>query len=744
MNAPFKPQADAAHASGLNRRQMLAGTAGLSLAFAIAPIIPGDSDVAHAHHEGEHGRINAWVNIDTDGTITIMAPAPEMGQGVYTALPLIIAEELDADWTKVKVQQSPIAPIYNHPIFKSQFVVASITVRGYWMPCRIAGAQARQVLLNAVAEHWKVPVTELSTEPSVVVHKASNRRITYGEVAKFAEAPKEMPQIKPEGLRPEADFRLIGKDLPRVDIADKASGKPLYAIDVDVPGMVFATLARAPVRGSGPESFNRDEIKSEPGIIDAVALEHGVGIIGETIEAVFAARLKLDAKWRDAPGSNVDSEKNLQDYLAHVRDPAREGVVGRRTGDANAALKGAARTLTADFTTDYVYHAQMEPHACVASVKTDGTVEVWTGTQWPTRAVTDAAKAAGTDPDKVTLHLMHMGGGFGRNAFVEYVVDAVQLSKAAGKPVKMIQSREDDVLAGRLRPMTAQRLEVGLDKDGKIVGWRHRLAADTVVPYLYGPERMAAQKNVDHIVFAGADMPFYDVPAHIADHVLEEHGVRTAAWRGIGAGYTNYAIEAMIDDLARDAGKDPLEYRLALLKDERARKVVERVAELADWKRKRGEGRALGMAFGKLGLPPIGFSMTGTIAEISLDKESGEIRVHNLWCAADVGQPVQRGTIEAQLEGSLIFSLSAALKERITIRDGQVEQTNFHDYPVLRMAETPEIAVDIITSGSIPLPVGELSIGGTAPAVANAFLALTGKPLRHLPFTAERVKQAMS
>lgn len=727
--------------NGLSRREMMAGSAGLTFAFALGSM-PG-FEAGEAHAQAAAGRLNAFVTIAPSGAITIMAPAPEMGQGVNTALPLIIAEELDADWSKVAVQQSPIAPPYNHPIFKAQFVVASITTRGYWMPCRIAGAQARKVLLDAVAQRWNVPVAELTTEPSMVVHAASNRKIPYGEVAAFTRSPEALPEIKPEQLKPQAQFRLIGKDVTRIDMADKASGKPLYAIDVQVPGMVYATLARAPVRGSGPVSFNRDEINAQPGILDAVALDHGVGIIGSTVEQVFAARRKLKAQWREVLGSKVNSGKNLQDYLAHVRDPNRKGVIVRTTGDANAALSGAARTIAADFTSDYVYHAQMEPLACVASVGSDGAVEIWSGTQWPTRAVEDAAKAVGTTPDKVKFNLMQMGGGFGRRAFVEYVIDAVLLSKAAGKPVKMIQSREDDVHHGRFRPMTAQRLEVGLDANGKVVGWRHRIAADTVVPYVYGQARMDAQKGNDHIVVFGADVPFYDVPAHVADHIYEDHGVRTAAWRGIGAGYTNFAVEAMIDELALAAGKNPLEYRLALLKDARAKKVVERAAQLADWGRRR-EGRALGLAFSKYGLPPVGFSMTGTVAEISLDRTTGNITVHSLWCVADVGLAVQPGNIEAQLESSLVFSTSAALKERITIKDGHVEQSNFHDYQILRLSEMPEMKVEIVTSGPVPLPVGEIAMGGTAPAIANAFLALTGRRLRDLPLSPDRVKKALA
>jgi isoquinoline 1-oxidoreductase beta subunit len=726
------------HDINLSRRGFVKGAGGLTFAVALSgPLM--DATYALAQ---EAGKINAYVTIGKDGVVTITSPAIEMGQAVNTALPLIIAEELDADWSKVKIAQAPINPVYNHPVLQSQFIVASLSVRGYWIPVRTAAAQARRVLLDAVAERWNVPVAELTTEPGTVVHAASNRKISYGEVAAFARVPEKMPDIKPENLKPAAQFRLIGKDVPRIDVPAKVSGKQDYAIDVQVPNLHYGTLARAPVRGSGPVSFNHEEIKAQPGIVDVVALNHGIGITGTSIEAVFAARAKLKAQWRDAPGSKVDSEKNLQEYLAHVRDPNMKGVVGRNTGDANAAIAGAAKVHANDYSTDYVYHAQMEPHSATASVTRDG-VEVWTGTQWLTKARDEAAKAAGVPPEKVTLHQMQMGGSYGRNAFVEYVIDAVLLSKSAGRPVKMIQSREDDVLVGRFRPMTAQRIEVGMDGEGKVTGWRHRVAADTVVPYVYGQARMDAQKGVDHIVIWGADMPHYNVPNHMAEHIYEERGVRTAAWRGIGAGPNNFAIESMIDELAALAGKNPLEYRLALLKDDRAKRVVERAAQMAEWSRKR-EGRALGIAFAKLGAPPVGFSVTGTVAEVSVDRASGAIKVHNLWCVADVGLPVQPGNVAAQVEGSLIYSLGSALKERVTLKNGMVQQTNFNNYEILRMSEVPQIHVEVLRSGDIPLPVGELGIPGTIPAVANAVFTLTGKRLRNAPFTPDRVKQALS
>ncbi|MDB5551770.1 MAG: Isoquinoline 1-oxidoreductase, partial [Rhizobium sp.] len=693
--------------------------------------------------QGAPVALNAFIRIAPDGTITIVSPAIEMGQGVSTALPLIFAEELDADWSKVAIETAPVAEVYNHPVRQTQVVVGSLTIRGYWMAARTAGAQARQILIDAAAVRLDVPANELTTEPSMVVHAASGRKLSYGEIAASAKLPDRLPEIKPEQLKPVANFRLIGKDMPRRDVEEKSTGRMTYAIDVRVPGLLYGTIAHAPVRGSGPTSFNRDELKGLPGIVDVIALDHGIGIIGATVEAVFAARNRLKAQWRDAPGSKTDSVIAMQAALDHLADAKTKGVVGRSTGDATAAFTSAAKVHSSEYyMTDYVYHAQMEPHNATASVTADG-VEVWCGTQWPTQARDDAAKAGGVSPDKVKFHLMTMGGGFGRRVSVEYVVDAVLLSKAVGKPVKMLLSREDDVASGRLRPMTAQKIDVAFDAAGKITGWRHRIAADTVVPYLYSPARMEVQKGVDHIVMAGAEMPHYDIPAMVAEHIYEERGIRTAAFRGIGAGHNNFAIEAVIDELAHTAGKDPVEYRLIVLKDPRARKVIARVAEMADWKRTR-DGRALGIAFTKLGTAQTGFSVAGTVAEVSVDITSGKVKVHSLWCAVDVGLPVQPHNVVAQIEGSLLYALGSALKEQITIKNGAVEQQNFNDYELIRMSEVPQMQVDIIRSGDIPQPVGELSIAGTIPAISNAIFTLTGKRLRHAPFTPERVKAGLA
>jgi isoquinoline 1-oxidoreductase subunit beta len=718
-----------------SRRGVLASAAGLSFAFGLGLDTTGRALAQTG------GAVNAYIRIMPDGAITIYAPVPEMGQATNTAIPLIIAEELDADWSKVKVETAPVAAAYNHPVFRAQFVVASLSTRAYWMPVRTAGAQARRVLIDAAAARWGVPASELTTEPSVVVHAASGRRLGYGEIASFATVPNPLPEIKPENLKPPANFRLIGKDVARWDVPLKATGKAIYAIDVQVPGMAHAVLARAPVMGGAPASHNGDEVRRMPGVVAVVALANGVAVVAERIEQALAGRAALKVGWSAAPASGYDSAAGLQKYLADARDASRLGIVGRKTGEVAPALAAAARVVSGEYTTDYVYHAQMEPLTCVASVRPDG-VEIWTGTQWPTKVREDAAKIAGVALETVKVNMQPMGGGYGRRAQTEYASEAVEVSKAIGRPVKLMATREDDVINAHCRPMTAHRIDVGLDETGKITAWRHRLASDLVVVQVYGQARLDAQKGVDHIVMAHADVPLYDVPNHQAEHIYEDSGVRTAAWRGIGAGPNAFAVEAMVDDLARLAGQDPVAYRLALLKEPRARAVVQAAAQMADWSRKR-DGAALGFAFARLGVPQLGESLAGAVVETVLDQASGKLKVARIWCAVDVGLPVQPRNIAQQVEGSLIWGVSSAIKEQIVFKGGAVQQRNYTDYEVLRMSETPEINVRVMRSGDIPLPVGELGLAAVTPAISNAVLAMTGKRLRNAPFTAERVMAAL-
>ncbi|MCL4799230.1 MAG: molybdopterin-dependent oxidoreductase [Burkholderiales bacterium] len=728
----------------VSRRAFLGASAGLT--FAITLGLGGAGGARKAHAAGGAHALNAYVSIEPNGTIRIQAPAPEMGQGVMTGLPLIVAEELDADWSRVVVEQSPIAPAYHHPIFKAQYVVASISTLGYFMPLRVAGAQARRVLIDAVAEKWGVPAAELATEPSTVVHAASGRKISYGEVAAFAKPPAHPPKIDPaKDLKPGDRFRLIGRPVERVDVVAKSTGRAAYGIDARVPGMAYATLVRAPVRGSGPMSANADAVRKLPGVVDVVMLGHGVAVVADTFAAALKARRQLKVEWKKGlPGDAIDTDRDLEKYLADGRDMKHTGVVFHSAGDAAGAIKGAARVMVGEYLSDHVYHAQMEPMNSTASVRPDG-VDIWVGTQAPTRTTLDVAAALGIGADKVHVHQHFLGGGFGRRATVEASVDAALIAKAVGRPVKLVLSREDDLAAGTFRPMTTQRIEAGLDASGRIVGWRQRVVGELVGDFVYQPGYVEKSKNRDVIFMSGAMLPYYEKVANVqSEHVREPERTRVAAWRGIGSGYTKFAIESMIDEIAHAQKADPLAYRLSLTDHPRARRVLEKVAEMSGWGKQRASGTALGLAFAEYGLfaPKIG-SLVAAVAEISVDRRSGRIRVHNYWAAADAGLVVNPAGFQAQMESAIVWGLSSALKEQVTMTNGVVQQSNFHEYNILRMSEVPAIHVEILRGPPPPTMVGELGVPSAAPAIANAFFALTGKRLRHVPFTPARVQAAL-
>ena len=511
-----------------------------------------------------------------------------MGQGTFTTLPVIIAEELDADWAKVR----PIFPSdwddkkFGNPSYNQAFQTsASASVWGYYTPLRIAGAQARRVLLDAVAEKWGVPVGELSTEPSVVVHKASGRRIGYGEIAAFAKAPAEMPKIEEKDLKPTSSFRLIGKDIARVELPLKVTGAAKYAMDAQVPGMVYAAVLQSPYAGGAPLTVDDTRARKVPGVTDIVKLPDGVGVIGTTVEGTQAAKNLLKVTWGDAPGAHLDSESALEEFAAIGRDKSRDGVPYEKAGDAKAAMASAKRVFRGEYRTRYVYHAQMEPMNATASVASDGkSAELWVGTQAATSLLNGVAKLLQTDRSKLVLHQNFLGGGFGRRGNHEVVYDAVRLSKAVGKPVKLIWTREDDVTFGKFRPMTAHHIEAGFDAGGKLVAWHHRVISESVVAYVSGDPK----PRPDRIVMKGSPVPQYPVPNKLAEHVIENRGARLSPWRGVGNGHNAFAVESFVDEMAKDLGKDPVAFRLEITDGvPRMQHLLRVVAEMSDWKRKR-------------------------------------------------------------------------------------------------------------------------------------------------------------
>ena len=717
------------------RRAFLVAGAGLTLSIAL-PALPGEAQAQEAGFAP-----NVWLRIAPDETITIMSPAAEMGQGTMTALPVIIAEELDADWAKVRIVAAPNdAKKYGNPYYGGALAFSSsMTVSAYYMPLRMAGAQARRVLLDAAALKWGVPVAELATEPGVVVHRASRRRLSYGEIASFANAPEKLPEIAAADLKPFAAFRLIGQRLPRVDIPAKTDGSAKYAMDAQVAGMVFAAVLQCPWHGGAPDKVDDARTRAMAGVIDVVRLPNGVGVLAATPVQAFAAKNALAVTWTDGPAAHYDSEKVLEDYAEIARDKTRRGVDFAAQGDVDAAVQGAARVMRSDFRTRHVYHAQMEPLNATASVSPDGkSAEVWCGTQGPSGVINAVAQLLATSPDKVICHQHYLGGAYGRRSQVEVVLDAVLLAKAAGRPVKLIWQREDDMKGGRFRPATAHYLEAGLDAAGQLVSWHHRVIAESVVAYTSAPSRLEQLGGKDHILMKGSPVVPYDIPNKRAEFVRQQRGIRLSPWRGVGVGHNLPAIEGFIDEIARATGKDPLALRLELTaKSPRAHYLLQTVAQMSDWTRKRTT-TALGIA-----MEEKDETLVAGVAEISLDRATGRIKVLNVWAAIDCGVCIQPFNTVTQIEGGIVYGIGHVLREEITHVDGRVQQANFGDYQVMRMEDVPNIEVKVVSTDNKPTGVGEDGVPLTGATIGNAFMALTGVRVRELPMTPARVLAAL-
>jgi isoquinoline 1-oxidoreductase subunit beta len=725
----------------LSRRQVMIGAAGLSFAL----VLGRHADAAVASAEATGKALSPWVSIAPDGTISIMSAATEMGQGSMTSLPLVLAEELDADWSKVRIVPAPVIDqIYGNPAYAHMIYTAgSNAVRVYFMPLRMFGAQVRRVLIDNAAAKWGVPADELTTEPSAVVHAKSGRRLSYGEIVAFAEVPAKAPEIKKEDLKKPDRFRLIGKDVMRVELPSKVNGTARYSIDVQLPGMLYGAVVRAPVEGAAPDTFDEANVRAVPGVIRTVMLPYGIGVVAEKPWGAFAARdiIADSATWtKSGKAWGFDSDEGHKAFAATARDLGRRGTDWFKKGDLESTLAKSGNRMEALYLCDYAYHAQMEPLNAVASVSLSGdAAEVWTGTQSPTTASEATAKALGISRDKVKVNYLLMGGGFGRRGprDSDFTVDAVLLAKAAGRPVKVMWTREDDVRNGRLRPLSAHYLRAGFDDSGALAAWHHRHVGDRVTPF-FDPVRYELNKRKDGILMAGADLAGYDVPHQLVEELYEDTGVRTAPLRGIGFLANKFATETFMDEIAVSRGVDPVRFRLGLMQhNPRGRALLDRVAQMAEWGHERKD-RGLGVAF-------INYSDTqlAAVAEVSVDRASGQVRVHELWCTIDAGVAVQPDNIVAQTQSSLIYGLGLALSERITIKNGAVEQAGFHDYVVPRMNDAPLMHVEVMKTDNPPSGVGQMAAPLGAPVVGNAIAKLTGVRLRHPPFTPERVKEAL-
>jgi isoquinoline 1-oxidoreductase subunit beta len=720
----------------LSRRSFLAASGGLSIALLADGVIKvtGAADAPPSAHP-----LNAWITIGLDGIVTIKSGSAEMGQGVSTALPLIAAEEMDADWSKVRVEMvTHDAKTHGNPkISGLLYTAGSTSVEAYYDTLRRAGAAARRVLIHSAARHWKVAPSQLTSSNGTIVHTASKRNLTFGQIAALP-LISSVPAITDADLKPRSAYRLIGHDRERADVPAKTRGEIKYSIDVQLPGLVHAAVLRAPVEAESPTAIDDAAAKAIKGVVAVAKLPEGVAVLADRWETALAAREALKVEWtRQSEFRSSNSVEDLQADTKVAQEIDRRGVAWRERGTALAAIAEAERVITGEYATDYVYHAQMEPLAAVASVDADGKgAEVWIGTQAPSVVLMVATQVLGTTPDKIRVNLLQMGGGFGRRTMFtrELLRDALLLSRQVQRPVKVLWTREDDVSNGWFRPATAQVLRAALSEDGKIQAWHHRIAGASVMGY-YSAENLAKANNRDVFLMEGSELSQYQVPHLLAEHVITQRRARIAAWRGIGAGHNAFASECFIDELAAAAKTSPVEFRRRhLAHNDRALAVLDRVVAMSSFGNA-PQGRAHGIS-----LAPYKESIAAGVAEISVDRATGVLRVHRFWAAVDPGLIIQPRNLIAQVEGGIIWGLSGLLKERITIQAGEVQQSNFHDYQCLRMSEVPEIQVEIVASSAAPSGAGELGVPMTGAAVANAFFALTGERIRHMPFAPDRVR----
>jgi isoquinoline 1-oxidoreductase subunit beta len=677
-----------------------------------------------------------WMTIGTDGIVTLTSPVSEFGQGVMTSVPLLIAEEMDLDWAQCKVTQAVVqaagnAKVLGNPKFGGAMITgASRTMQGYWEPMRMAGAQARAVMIANAASKWGVPAEQVTTIPHACVHAASGRKLSYGEIAAFATAPATMPVIDKSQLKKTANFRLIGKELPRVDGFDKVTGRAKYGIDQRQPGMLYASVLRPPVYGETPVSVDDAAARAMKGVKNVVRLPYGVAVVADNTWTALQAKRALKVTWTTtSKARSYSSDKAMPEFVARARNPQDNGVAMGSHGDAENALRSAAKRIEATFTCEHVSHVCLEPMNATALVQ-GGKLEVWAPSQAPTTVIgVSSSPLGGFKAEDITVHIPLMGGAFGRRIEVDFVLDAVLLAKAMpGTPVQAVWSREDDVMNDKLRPMIAQQISAGVDSQDNLVALKHKMVSESIFARFLPPvfEQVGGK---DEPVCEGFEIN-YGVEHRLAQYLREQRGVDVGFWRAVGGGYTKFAIESMIDELARNANKDPLDYRLGLLaKQPRAQAVLREVAAMAKWDGGKAKGnRALGLAYSD-----IWNSHCAMVVDVSINGTN--IVVHEIWSAVDCGIALQPGNVARQIEGSAVWGVSAALKEKLTIVNGEFQQSNFHDYQVIRANETPRVNVKVMPTDNTPGGVGEVGLPTVAPAISNAIASINGKRLRGLPFT---------
>jgi isoquinoline 1-oxidoreductase beta subunit len=708
----------------LDRRDFLktgtAGAVGLVIGFCLprsqaaaelAPVAPGAS------------ALNAWIRVATDDSVTIVIDKSEMGQGIVTSLSMLAAEELECDWKKIRWEFAPADKAYFNPIFGLQGTGGSMSTRASWRPISQAGASAREMLIAAAAQEWGVEKTACRAENGWVINLATKARASYGSLA---QAAQKLPLPTDVPLKDPKTYKLVGKATKRLDTPIKTNGRAEFGLDIRQPAMLHAVVARCPVFGGKVASFDASKAKVAPGVKAVIQISTGVAVVADNTWNAMQGRRLLDLKWDEGPNASLTSAGIRKLFAERAEKP---GAVARKQGDVPTAMASAARKIEAVYQAPFQAHVTMEPMNCTADVRADG-CQVWVPTQFQTMAEATAAKITGLKPEQIHIHTSYLGGGFGRRAEQDFVVEAVETSKAMGAPVQLTFSREDDMQHDLYRPASYCRLSAGLDAEGWPVAWNVRIASPSIMSRFFGPG--AVKNGLDTSSVEGASDIAYDIPNILVDYQLTETGIPVGFWRSVGASQNGFFSESFVDEVAAASGKDPYQFRRKLLaKAPRHLAVLELAAAKADWAKPLPAGRFRGIAMVKAFDTHV-----AEVAEISVLKD-GTVQVHRVVCALDCGRVVNPATVEAQMQSGIVYGLTAALKGGITIDRGRVQQSNFSDYDLLRIHEMPQVDVYIVPSEEPPTGCGEPGVPPIAPAVCNAIFAATGKRVRSLPVRAE-------
>jgi isoquinoline 1-oxidoreductase beta subunit len=694
-------------------------TGGLMLGFNL-PGTQGEAMAAGTVHTP-----NAWVHIADNNVITLLSARSEMGQGAYTSMPMLIAEELNVDISQIKVAAAPPDAVYVNALLGAQITGGSTSVRDGWLKLRVAGAQVREMLITAAAARWAVD-RDLIKADKGMVYGPKGLKSTYGELA---EAAARMPVPEKPPIKDPKDFKVVGKRTKRVDTPAKVNGTAEFGIDVKLPGMVYASLAQCPVIGGKVKSFDGAKAKASAGVIDVVQISDGVAVVASSWWQAKKARDLLSIQWDEGAGAAL-SDASVIDGTRQALKTGKVLEITKPQGDVAAALKGAAKVVEAEYVIPMQAHAPLEPMNFTAHVQGNKALLIGP-TQFQQGAQGAVAGALGLKPEDVTLQTTFLGGGFGRRLELDFIVQAAEISKAVNKPVKLLWTREDDMTHDFYRPVGVNQLKAGLDASGKPVALHFKVASQSVTQRAFG-----LPKDTMDPFMAEASVAGYNIANTQHDLVIHDTGIRVGYWRAVSHNMNAFANESFMDELAKAAGKDPYEYRMSLLAGKpRFANVLKLAADKAGWGKPLAKGRALGIALME------GYdTYMAQVAEVSLN-DSGEVQVHRVTVAADMGHMVNPDTVEAQLQSSIIFGMGAALKHQITMTNGRVQETNYHNFQPVRMNEAPKIDIVLVKSTEKPGGIGEPATAVVAPAIANAVAKLTGKRVRRLPITAEALKQ---